>query len=239
MPSYPDHPTGDPKPSRSPAAGASAPSITAQTAARIRADILSGTWAPGSKLKISDLCARYETGATPVREALSLLTSDTLVDRVDQRGFRVAVISKAEFIEVLKTRCWLEERALREAIAHGGQPWEDALVLAHHHLSRFPRSRESGGFDANPQWEVRHKTFHMALIAACGSSILLRYCDQLYDQNIRYRMIAGVSAYPTRQINAEHEAILNATLDRQADAAVDLLVAHYQRTGRFLEDRLS
>lgn len=239
MPILLDRPPRGVKRNQDPAVAPAATSITAQTAARIRADILSGAWAPGTKLKIGDLCARYTVGATPVREALSLLTSDTLVDRVDQRGFRVAVISKAEFGEVLKTRCWLEERALREAIARGGQAWEDALVLAHHHLARCPRSRENEGFGVSPEWEVRHKAFHMALIAACGSSILLRYCDQLYDQNIRYRMIAGVSAYPSRQINDEHQAILNATLDRQSDDAVDLLVAHYERTGRFLEERLS
>lgn len=214
-------------------------SATASAAQRIRADILAGVWAPGTKLKISDICARYGVGTTPAREALSLLTSDALVERVDQRGFRVAIVSKAEFNELLKTRCWLEERALTESIAHGDRAWEEALVLAHHHLSRFPRSRDTGGFDANPEWEIRHKRFHMALIAACESSILLRYCQQLYDQNIRYRMIAGVSAYPSRQISDEHEAILSAALDRDADRAVSLMITHYERTGRFLEQRLS
>ncbi|WP_323794591.1 GntR family transcriptional regulator [Nisaea sp.] len=214
-------------------------SITALAANRIRADILSGFLEPGRKLKISELSERYDVGATPVREALSLLTSDALVERIDQRGFRVALVSKAEFGELLKTRCWLEERALSESIANGDQAWEEALVLAHHHLSRFPRSRGDDGFEANPEWEVRHKRFHIALISACGSSILLRYCEQLYDQNIRYRMIAGTSAYPSRHISEEHEAILNASLDRNVDEAVLLLINHYEKTGRFLEERLS
>lgn len=213
-------------------------SLTAQTAGRIRADILNGAWKPGTKLKISDLCTRYGVGTTPVREALSLLTSDNLVERVDQRGFRVAVVSKAEFSELLKTRCWLEKRALEESILHGDRAWEEALVIAHHHLARFPRSREGGDFDANPEWEIRHKTFHTALISACGSSILLRYCDQLYDQNIRYRMISGISAYPSRRIGEEHEAIMSAALDRDADVAVSRLISHYESTGRFLEERL-
>ncbi|WP_420402362.1 GntR family transcriptional regulator [Nisaea sp.] len=213
-------------------------STTALTANRIRADILSGFLEPGRKLKIGDLSMRYDVGATPVREALSLLTSDALVERIDQRGFRVAVVSRSEFGELLKTRCWLEERALSESLAHGDQAWEEALVLAHHHMSRFPRSRGAEGFEANPEWEVRHKRFHMALISACGSSILLRYCEQLYDQNVRYRMIAGPSAYPSRHINEEHEAILNAALDRDADTAVSLLISHYEKTGRFLEERL-
>lgn len=217
----------------------SAKSVTTYAAGLIREDILSGFLEPGSKLKIGALRERYDIGTTPVREALNLLTSDGLVERVDQRGFRVAVISKAEFSELLKTRCWLEERALAESIANGDQAWEEALVLSHHHLSRFPRSRGDTGFNANPEWEAKHKRFHVALISACGSAILLRYCEQLYDQNIRYRMVAGLSAYPSRHISEEHEAILNAALDRDSEKAVSLLTTHYQRTGRFLEERLS
>ena len=54
----------------------------------IRRMILVGDLRPGEKLKIDALKARLDTGASPVREALSLLTSDQLVERIDQRGFR-------------------------------------------------------------------------------------------------------------------------------------------------------
>ena len=78
----------------------------------------------------------------------------------------------------------------------------------------------------------------MALIAACGSSILLRYCDQLYDQNIRYRNLAGPAAYPGRDPEQEHEAIMQAALARDADAAAKHLISHYRQTGDFLREQL-
>lgn len=212
-------------------------SRTARAYARLRADILAGVLEPGRKLKIDELREHYAIGASPIREALSLLTSDGLVDRLDQRGFRVTRIDRREFEELLATRCWLEERALRESIARGDSAWEEAVVLALYRLSRVPRSRDDDAFIANREWEVLHKAFHGALIAACGSGILLRFCDQLYDRNIRYRQLAGPVAYPGRNVGDEHEAIMNAALARDADRAVRHLVDHYERTGAFLAER--
>lgn len=213
-------------------------SLTAQVYDRIRSDIIVGALEPGLKLKIEELRQVYGTGASPVREALSLLTSDRLVERLDQRGFRVALVSAEAFEELLKTRCWLEDRALRESISNGGRVWEEGVVLAHYRLSRTPRSTTPGSFTANVEWEALHRQFHRALISACGSATLMRFCEQLYDENIRYRNLSGSTAYPKRDVNREHEQIVSAVLDRDADIAVERLTAHYGKTGAFLTDRI-
>ena len=209
-------------------------SITTQIYSRVRADVLAGVLEPGQKLKIDKLRQIYGSGASPIREALSLLTSDGLVERVDQRGFRVALVSVEAFDELLTTRCWLEERALTESIERGGRDWEEQVVLAEYHLSRTERSISKNAFIANQEWETRHKAFHMALISACGSSLLMNFCNQLYDQNVRYRHVAGTVAYPKRNIKKEHQAIMRAALERDAARAVTRLLDHYRATGAFL-----
>ena len=217
-----------------PDAQAAPQSLTSRIHARLRADILAGRLEPGRKLKIEDLRKSYGIGASPIREALSHLASDRLVERLDQRGFRVVDVSSKEFNELRMTRCWLEERALRESIAHGGSDWEECVVLAAYRLSGVPWSNSADEFVANGEWEVFHKAFHMALISACGSAILLRFCNQLYDQNIRYRVLSNRAAYRQRDSKAEHEAIKEAVLARDADLAVERLLAHYARTGSYL-----
>jgi len=214
-------------------------SITSQAYSRLRSDIMSGALTPGKKLKIEELRVRYDFGSSPIREALSMLTSDLFVERIDQRGFRVADVSEQEFDELLRTRRWLEETALRESIAHGDNRWEEQVVLSAYRLSRVPRSQANDQFVANEEWEIRHKHFHMALLAACPSSIMLKFCDQLYDQNVRYRHLSGSKAYPSRDINAEHNAITDAVLERNADLAVELLMSHYSTTGNFLKQKLA
>ena len=211
-------------------------SLTSRAYNNLREDIIEGKLEPGTKLKVEELRKRYGIGASPVREALSLLTSDGLVDRIGQRGFRVAIVSKEDFADILKARCWLEERALRESIKNGDTEWEESVVLAFYRLSREPRSIGSeGAFLTNPDWENLHKTFHQKLIAACGSPILLEFCDRLYDQNVRYRNLAGSASYPRRDSQLEHEHIMQATLDRAEDLAATRLVDHYRQTGKFLE----
>jgi DNA-binding GntR family transcriptional regulator len=211
----------------------SSQSATQRAYLALRNDIIFGRIAPGERLKIDTLKENLDTGASPVREALSLLTSDQLVDRIDQRGFRVATASRDQFREILGLRCHLEVLAVRDSIAKGADAWEEALVLAHHYMLRAKQKEQE-------TFEECHKAFHMALISGCNSPILLRFCNQLYDLNVRYRYLAGKSkGYNRRDVDAEHEAILNAAIDRDTETVCTRLVEHYENTGAFLAEQMS
>ncbi|ODV10374.1 MAG: GntR family transcriptional regulator [Rubrivivax sp. SCN 70-15] len=202
----------------------------------LRADIVGGDLEPGSKLAIEALAERYGASATPLREALNRLVSDGLVERREQRGFLVAGIGAADLQEITKTRCWLEEIALRESIAARTTEWEEALVLAHHRLARTPRSLSDSRFEDNPDWEPRHRAFHRALIAGCGSRWLLSFCDQLADQHYRYRRLSAPRAFAKRGVKTEHQQLMEAAIEGRADDAVALLRAHFERTAKVIRD---
>lgn len=197
---------------------------------RLRHDLLAGRLPPGRRLPVRFLMDRYAAGQTPLREALNRLTADGLVTFQDQRGFTVAGISAADLVELTKTRCWLEETALRQSMAAATPSWEEALVLACHRLVRLRRSASVEGYQEHPEWEHLHRTFHRTLLALCGSRPLLGFCDQLADQLYRYRQLSVHKIYPRRDINAEHEAILRAVLAGNADDAVAALQSHYTLT---------
>jgi DNA-binding GntR family transcriptional regulator len=203
---------------------------------QLRTDLLGGVLEPGSKLAIEALAACYGTGQTPLREALNRLVADGLVERREQRGFAVAGISAADLAEITKTRCWLEEIALRESIAAHRTEWEEALVLAHHRLARTPRSLAADHFEDNPEWEPLHRAFHRALIAGCDSRWLLSFCEQLADQHHRYRRLSAPRAFAKRGVKSEHLQLLEAALAGRADDAVALLRAHFERTARVILD---
>jgi DNA-binding GntR family transcriptional regulator len=205
---------------------------------RIRQDILRGELAPGLKLRIDYVTSRYGIGSSPVREALSRLTADELVERHEQRGFVVAQISIDQLREVIKTRCWLEEVAIREAIRNATEASEDALVVALHHLSRTPKSDTQDPQRINPKWEERHAIFHDALIANCGSTLLFQYCRELRGLADRYRLLAAASVPPRKELD-EHKAIFEAVIDRSAERASALLREHYGITQAIIEQHLS
>lgn len=207
---------------------ASEMSATHQAYLAIQNLIVTGALKPGEKLKIEGLRAKLDTGASPIREALSLLTSDNLVERMDQRGFRVAPTSQANFEEILELRCDLEDRALRKSIANRTEQWEENVVLCHH---RMTRARQN----ADAAFEELHKAFHMVLISQCAAPILHKFCSQLYDLNIRYRYLAGSALnYQKRDVAQEHDEIMSAAISGNADRASGLLLAHYRATGAFL-----
>lgn len=128
---------------------------------------------------------------------------------------------------MIHTRCMLEEVALRESIANGDELWEEGIVLAFHRLSRISSgSVIKPGYNIR-EWEQRHREYHLALLGACGSSILLGYCAQLHEKTLRYRNLTAVLEYREHHELEEHQAIQEAALNRDADLAVKLMKAHF------------
>jgi DNA-binding GntR family transcriptional regulator len=207
---------------------------------RLREDIINGRHEAGSKLRIQELCERYEVGPSPLREALNRLSRDGLVSLSDHKGFSVTPLSRAHLEELTKTRCWLNDLALRESMRRGGREWEEGVVLAYHRLSRSPRytsqeARNSGAF--NSTWEQAHRAFHSSLIAACGSRWLIDFCEQLFDAADRYRHLSRVPTSGPRR--DEHKEMVNAVVARDADKAVALLERHFMRTCERVKERLT
>ncbi|MBE9637184.1 GntR family transcriptional regulator [Salipiger mangrovisoli] len=197
---------------------------------RLRTDILTGRLEPGLKLQMKLLTERYDAGQTPLREALNRLSSEGLVESRVQRGFYVKPVHLDELRELTKTRCWLEAVALRESIANASSDWDEQLIIAHHRLTRTPRSLDPERFEDNPEWERLHRDFHKALISRCGSTPLLEFCEQLADRLYRYRMLSIRKVFSTRPVKDEHAEILQFVLDRDSEKATEALTRHYERT---------
>lgn len=220
----------------SPADEASPTTQASNAYERLRRDLLDGRLSPRRKLGMRFLMDAYSTGQTPLREALNRLVSDGLIENRDQRGFYVAGISQAELVELTKTRCWVEDIALRESMAGATAEWEEGLVLAHHRLSRTARSLDPERFEDNPAWESLHRAFHRALIGRCGSRSLLAFCEQLADRLYRYRRLSIQKVFTSRHVGDEHRAVLEAVLARDAGRASGLLATHYRRTADAIID---
>jgi DNA-binding GntR family transcriptional regulator len=205
---------------------------------RLRHDLLHGVIEPDSKLRVEWAVKTYGAGASPVREALNRLASEGLLGRHDQRGFFVMPVSAAELEELTRTRCWLEERALRETLAKRTPAWEEALVLSLHRMSRTPRYLANDPANTNPEWERLHRAFHRALIAECGSRWLLGFCEQLADQAHRYRQIARTGPRARRDELSEHRAIADRAIAGDVEGAVTALTEHYRLTSEISQRQL-
>ncbi|MWD27113.1 FCD domain-containing protein [Aquicoccus sp. SCR17] len=195
----------------------------------IREDIVSGSLPPSQKLKIDMLRQRYGVNPGPLREALSRLAGDNLVEVQGQRGFMVAPIDLRDAVEIGDLRKLLEAEALGRSIPRGDAAWEERLVTSYHRLSRHEVG-ESQGIEALATWEKHNSAFHDATVSACDSIWLLRLREQLFRQHERYRRISRVQSVNTRALHDEHEALFEACLARNVAAAVEVISGHIQRT---------
>jgi GntR family carbon starvation induced transcriptional regulator len=198
---------------------------------RLRQDIVAGHYAPGEKLRVEHLKDRYEVGAGTLREALARLAAETLVVAQGQRGFSVASLSLADFEDLTRTRINLECEALRLSILHGDDAWEGQIMASFHRLGRAQdKLDEQPSLDTVREWEERNRAFHRSLLAACPSAWTLHFLGILYQQSERYRRYTLQNRPIPRNIHHEHEAIMQATIARDTDRALQLIARHIALT---------
>jgi DNA-binding GntR family transcriptional regulator len=203
-------------------------SLTLQAFEWLRADVIGGVLRPGERLRVQALSRRYGTGSTAIREALSRLVTDGLVQFEAQRGFLVAHVSREELIDLTQTRIDLETLAITRAVERADAACEAVVVAKLHLLSR---SSPPTTPDAAQAWGGAHRAFHEALLGGCGSPWLLRLCRLLYDKSERYRYLANIrAAMNPSQRGDDHKDLADAFLARDATSACRILSAHYRKT---------
>jgi len=213
------------------AASFSEPTLATTLVDRVRAEIVSGALRPGEKLRLEHLATRYDVGKSPLREACCRLASEGLVVIEDQRGFRVAPISRRDLLDLTRTRQQIEALALRDSFAHGGLDWEAQVTGALHKLERTPLRTAEGPDTLSPAWASAHRALHDALVAACTSTWLHRFRSVLYDQSERYRRLSvAYERDGRRDILGEHAALARAALARDVERTCALMTEHFART---------
>jgi GntR family transcriptional regulator, carbon starvation induced regulator len=200
----------------------------------LRHDIIRGEFAPGRPLRLADLARRYGMGFSPLREALNRLQAERLVTAESLRGFRVAPLSLEEMHDAVSLRIVIETGALKASIKLGDDGWASGIVSALYAL-KVQAARTGQEADI---WvlEARHHAFHRAMLSACNSPWSLDFFERLYAATERYRIPALLaSALPAgRDVQAEHGALADAALNRDAEKATALLEQHYLRTAEDL-----
>jgi DNA-binding GntR family transcriptional regulator len=226
------HPA-DPRPAaeRQELTGAPGPAAPASIAeavyARIRTDILGGSLPPGMKLKLDALRARYDVSVNTLRETLTRLAADGLVQAEGQRGFTVVPASYSDLLDITETRRMLECHAARRSLEGATLEWESRLVAAYHKLSKIEEQVDQDPEAYANLLERYNREFHQALISGCNSRWLLLFHAMMYDQSLRYRLMAfRVKDFPREQSRREHQHILDAALARDVETLIDVLSTH-------------
>ena len=195
---------------------------------RMREDILCCVLKPDQRLRFGELRQRYDTSVGTLREALSHLVSEGLARTEAGRGFTVASISLADFLDLSELRVWLETRTLADAIRHGTDAWEAEIVGSYFLLNKLGAPRQDDPVGVKREWGKRHKRFHDALVATCTSPWSMHFRSELFDQARRYHWLTMIHACSRRR--NEHLELRDAVLARDSDKACALIESHIRTT---------
>jgi GntR family transcriptional regulator, carbon starvation induced regulator len=203
--------------------------VAADITHRLREEIIACGLAPGEPLRFDVLRERFGVSFTTLREALTALTAEGLVDAQEQRGFRVAPVSRQDLVEITDARVLIEVELIRRAIERGDDDWEIAVISTLHRLKRIEQ-RDPEHPLRDPEWKIAHRQFHQALVSACGSATLLAIRAELFDRAERYRHLSANFRPRPRDKAGEHQAIMQAAISRNPDLAVQLIETHIRST---------
>lgn len=196
-----------------------------KTYLRLKAHVLSGQIAPGGRIHQAMCAEVLNVSRTPIREALQRLASEGLVERSEDRGFRVAQLSYDELDELFDMRSVLEAFAMRVICQRITQDTIDHLTeCIEESEACLSRQNPDGIFESNT-------AFHNALYSLIPDrKRFLFMLNNMKDHVLRYRKQTLMhSDRAQKSINA-HNKILFALKTKDPNLAEYLMRIHIQES---------
>ncbi|MEP6853897.1 MAG: GntR family transcriptional regulator [Pedococcus sp.] len=187
----------------------------------IRDAIVEGAYAADSQLVQEQVADELGVSRTPVREALGRLSIEGLVTWVPRSGYTVNGLSDADINDVFEVRQSLEILALRHACGRLNRTQAARVRVL------VAEMDEADPTDAVAQFELNRR-FHQSMVEPCGNRYLLGLLDQLWDNPVSRRITRSYihDGVNVARMVAEHEAILQASLEGDLEALLRLSMAH-------------
>ncbi|MCU0256823.1 MAG: GntR family transcriptional regulator [Vicinamibacterales bacterium] len=197
----------------------------------IRQAILSRVLVPGQRLHVQELAAQLGVSPTPVKDALTRLEAEALVEIRPRSGTFVTSLSPEDVAETFEIRCALECLAAEKAIPHTTPDVIDELRALAHAIADLADEDA-----ARQQHEARNIDFHKRIVSLSANRRLVQIYEGL-DAHIQIaRIHRGHDDWRRRLASEldEHLAIVEALAARDAGRVTAALRHHITRAAASL-----
>lgn len=186
----------------------------------LRNAIVHGEFEPGERLMEVTLAKRLGVSRTPVREAMRMLELEGLVVMIPRRGAEVARITEKDLSDALEIRVALEDLAAGLACKRID---DDGRARLRQVCDDFKRAVNS---KVIPEIVDADVAFHNTIMDVTNNQRLINMAQSLREQVYRYRVEYVKDFSYHDKLVAEHEALMNAILDGDADKAKEITRKH-------------
>ncbi|WP_171180787.1 GntR family transcriptional regulator [Ruegeria sp. HKCCD8929] len=196
----------------------------------IRKGIINGTFRLGEALPEVKLSNAMGISKTPIREALSALNLQGLVQIFPHRGAFVFSLSQEDVVQLCQYRLILESAAMEQAIDKNSYALLDELADT---VSKMSEAREADEFE---QYLELDAEFHHAFFRHCENSYLRDGYQKVGDIVQTMRTHLSKRSEQTAKSFAEHEAIVTFLCEGKVKAAKNTLKRQITRGERSYSD---
>ncbi|MBQ2261786.1 MAG: GntR family transcriptional regulator [Loktanella sp.] len=186
---------------------------------------------PQGALQEKDLCARFETSRTPVREALLRLAEHGLVHIAPQHGTFVAAIDPVAVRQAHFLRVNLEIPVVR-LLCESDVP---DLSVPH---SLIEEQRLVGQTGSYADYMPLDDRFHQSLFDLAGMGEIWQVIHAKKAHLDRIRFLKAAERKELESLTRQHEAILEAISRRSTLGAEELIRAHVSGSLAFMQTLL-
>lgn len=196
--------------------------------------LLFGEFPMGDRLGEERLAALLGVSRTPVREALTRLHVEGLVERHPEGGFRPAPPDLVRTAELYQVRFALEFHALRLPGQMGTE--HDPVRLRELREEWVALDIPAGG-PVDPSFVLLDEDFHVRLADAAGNRALVEVLASVNERIRLVRMHDFLTAERVATTVEQHVGILDALLAGDAIAAEAALGEHLEQSLQIAEER--
>lgn len=196
-------------------------------------EIVTGKLKPGDRLDEMGVASRFNVSRTPVREALHQLASIGLVEIRPRRGAVVSSIGLKDLVEMFEVMAALEGMCGRLAARRMTEQERKELVRLH------KKCEKSAGEELHDQYYDLNVQFHEVLYNGSHNAYLAEQTRNLRNRLAPYRRLQLRQHNRVGQSFSEHEAIVQAILNNDAEGVDRLLQEHVTIQGGSFNDFIS
>jgi DNA-binding GntR family transcriptional regulator len=191
-----------------------------EVADRLRELILSGGLEPKARVNELELCERFGTSRTPLREAIKILSSEGLVELLPNRGARVASLTAAEIDEMVQVVAGLEAVAAELACQRAEDDEIEAIAVDTEAMAHAYRRRDDAVYFR------LNRAIHEGIMAAARNATLKSIYANLSSRIQRMRYTAHKTDEQWQRAMAEHHEMVRLLRAREGERLAALMKLH-------------
>jgi DNA-binding GntR family transcriptional regulator len=191
-------------------------------------DIVDGTLAPGVALAEVEQSARLGVSRTPLREALSQLRKDGLIEQQRGRGLTVTQVSLDDIVELYELRQPLEQQAAKLAALRGDPKVFNQLAQEFRNANQLIQAGDSG----IRAYYALNERLDRAIEDAIESPYLVAALKSLHLHLARIRRLSRRDTGRLKAAAIETLVIIEAIVDRNPELAASATQVHMQQSLR-------